>query len=157
MNLKQNIDNTNELKNKVKLANTRIKETIVRGGGYDFKSLDKAPERIKSMLGQYSKVAFGERNFNGNDLRKNTTIMTNLTFKPKRIVVTVVHRDSESVSGLEYGTADSKFNYSEYTANNKPGDLTKRTFWITNISKSSFTLNAQESYYDATVRWIAIG
>lgn len=32
MNLKQNIDNTNELKNKVKLANTRIKETIVRGG-----------------------------------------------------------------------------------------------------------------------------
>lgn len=109
------------------------------------------------MLGQYSKVAFGERNFNGNDLRKNTTIMTNLTFKPKRIVVTVVHRDSESVSGLEYGTADSKFNYSEYTANNKPGDLTKRTFWITNISKSSFTLNAQESYYDATVRWIAIG
>lgn len=32
MNLKQNIDNTNELKNKVKLANTRIKETIIRGG-----------------------------------------------------------------------------------------------------------------------------
>ena len=33
MNLKQNIDNTNELKNKVKLANTRIKETVIRGGG----------------------------------------------------------------------------------------------------------------------------
>lgn len=32
MNLKQNIDNTNELKNKVKLANTRIKETVIRGG-----------------------------------------------------------------------------------------------------------------------------
>lgn len=30
--LKQNIDNTNELKNKVKLANTRIKETVIRGG-----------------------------------------------------------------------------------------------------------------------------
>lgn len=58
MNLKQNIDNTNELKNKVKLANTRIKETIIRGG-YDFKSLDKAPERITDLLGQYSKVAMG--------------------------------------------------------------------------------------------------
>lgn len=32
MDLKQNIDNTNELKNKVKLANTRIKETVIRGG-----------------------------------------------------------------------------------------------------------------------------
>lgn len=32
MNLKQNIDNTNELKNKVKLVNTRIKETVIRGG-----------------------------------------------------------------------------------------------------------------------------
>lgn len=31
--LKQNIDNTNELKNKVKLANTRIKEIVIRGGG----------------------------------------------------------------------------------------------------------------------------
>ena len=32
MNLKQNIDNTNELKNKVKLAKQRINETVVRGG-----------------------------------------------------------------------------------------------------------------------------
>lgn len=32
MDLKQNIDNANELKNKVKLANTRIKETVMRGG-----------------------------------------------------------------------------------------------------------------------------
>lgn len=30
--LKEKIDNTNELKNKVKLANTRIKETVIRGG-----------------------------------------------------------------------------------------------------------------------------
>lgn len=30
--LKQNIENTNELKNKVKLANTRIKETVIGGG-----------------------------------------------------------------------------------------------------------------------------
>ena len=32
MNLKQNIDNTNELKNKVKLAKQKINETVVRGG-----------------------------------------------------------------------------------------------------------------------------
>ena len=30
--LKNTIDSTNELKNKVKLANTRIKETVIRGG-----------------------------------------------------------------------------------------------------------------------------
>lgn len=30
--LKNTIDNTEELKNKVKLANTRIKETVIRGG-----------------------------------------------------------------------------------------------------------------------------
>lgn len=30
--LKNTIDTTEELKNKVKLANTRIKETVIRGG-----------------------------------------------------------------------------------------------------------------------------
>lgn len=33
INLKEEINRTIELKNKVKLANTRIKETVIRGGG----------------------------------------------------------------------------------------------------------------------------
>lgn len=61
--LKQNIDNTSELKNKVKLAKQRIKETVIRGGGYDFKSLDKAPERITDLLGQYKKMAILDISF----------------------------------------------------------------------------------------------
>lgn len=70
MNLKQNIGNTNELKNKVKLANTRIKETVVRGGGYDFKSLDKAPERITDLLAQYKKNSYFRYKFRKNSSRK---------------------------------------------------------------------------------------
>ena len=83
MNLKQNIDNTNELKNKVKLTNTRIKETVIRGG-YDFKSLDKAPERIKKMLGQYNKIAIGnikESCMLGMNESKNITVNTNFECK----------------------------------------------------------------------------
>lgn len=57
MNLKQNIDNTNELKNKVKLAKDRINETVVRGGGSTSKSLAEVPNNIKSMIKEYSKIA----------------------------------------------------------------------------------------------------
>lgn len=87
MDLKQNIDNTNELKNKVKLANTRIKEIVIRGG-YDFKSLDKAPERINKMLGQYNKVAFATLN-QKTDLRSLPTIKLNCDFDVKEVMIQI--------------------------------------------------------------------
>lgn len=91
--LKQNIDNTNELKNKVKLANTRIKETVIRGGGYDFKSLDKAPERIKKMIDNYNKIAILNKKTklnmqdNGNFLENYTIDFGNINFIPKMFFI----------------------------------------------------------------------
>lgn len=54
--LKTTIAQTENLKNKVKLAKDRINETVVRGGS-DFKSLAETPKRITEMLGQYKKIA----------------------------------------------------------------------------------------------------
>ena len=95
MDLKQNIDNTNELKNKVKLANTRIKETVIRGGGYDFKSLDKAPERIKKMIGNYNKIAILNKNIRLN-MQENGVVtqlenyeikFDNINFNPSKFFI----------------------------------------------------------------------
>ncbi len=36
MNLKQNIDKTDTLKNNLKIVTNQIKQSIVRGGGYHF-------------------------------------------------------------------------------------------------------------------------
>lgn len=88
--LKNTIDTTNELKNKVKLANTRIKETVIRGG-YDFKSLDKAPERIKDLLGQYKKMAILDISFGKIPAEKGAPInpfigKINLDFKPSKVI-----------------------------------------------------------------------
>lgn len=57
MNLKQNIDKTDTLKNNLKTVTNQIKQSIVRGGGSDFKSLAETPKRITEMLGQYKKIA----------------------------------------------------------------------------------------------------
>ena len=116
MDLKQNIDNANELKNKVKLANTRIKETVIRGGGYDFKSLDKAPERITDLLGQYKKIATGRCNIG---LRESTsfkvTILLNLSFKPRRLffIISLIDR-SDSINNAWFDTEKTYKNSSEF-------------------------------------------
>ena len=57
MYLKQNITETNNLKNNVKIINNQINETIVRGGGYTSNSLAEKPKRIESMIKEYNKVA----------------------------------------------------------------------------------------------------
>ena len=56
-NLKSTIAQTENLKNKVKLAKQRINETVVRGGGSTSKSLAEVPNNIKSMIKEYSKIA----------------------------------------------------------------------------------------------------
>lgn len=120
--LKQNIDNTNELKNKVKLANTRIKETVIRGGGYDFKSLDKAPERIKKMLGAYKKIAILDLNVSckgdNYDFEETLNIPINLDFNPQKYVIFIEDKSSRRClsniqSGYEniYGDDDIRLNY----------------------------------------------
>ena len=56
--LKTTISQTENLKNKVKLAKQRINETIVRGGGTTSKSLSEIPNNINKMLrDNYKKVA----------------------------------------------------------------------------------------------------
>ena len=57
MNLKNTITKTETLKNNIKTIFTQIKQSIVRGGGSDFKSLAETPKQIESMLREYNKSA----------------------------------------------------------------------------------------------------
>lgn len=56
-NLQNTITKTETLKNNLKTVKNQIKQSIIRGGGSDFKSLDKAPKRIESLIKEYNKVA----------------------------------------------------------------------------------------------------
>lgn len=87
MNLKQNIDKTDTLKNNLKIVINQIKQSIVRGGGSDFKSLANAPERITDLLGQYKKMAIGEVDYKLTDYYYDFKIATNLGFKPSKVLV----------------------------------------------------------------------
>ena len=86
--LKTTIAQTENLKNKVKLAKDRINETVVRGGGITSKSLSEIPDNIKSMINQYNKVAIKkyETDFL---MEQNGSINLNLEFNPKMVIVTV--------------------------------------------------------------------
>ena len=140
MNLKQNIGNTNELKNKVKLANTRIKETVIRGGGYDFKSLDKAPERIKRLLKQYNKIAYLDYSSSPINLFKQTNIKLNLDFEPKKLIIIAVNKrdvnkyDAEQISAVSPNPFDlNDFNEIHYV---RDGNTEFRRFTIKGFSKT---------------------
>lgn len=80
MNLKQNITETDNLKNNVKIINNQINETIVRGGGYTSNSLAEKPKRIESMLGQYKKIAII-------DFSPTTSVKLNINFNPTKFII----------------------------------------------------------------------
>ena len=87
--LKTTIAQTENLKNKVKLAKDRINETVVRGG-ITSKSLIDIPDNIKSMINQYNKVAtveYTNRILVSTSGFGETRIPLNLDFTPKKIFV----------------------------------------------------------------------
>ena len=59
INLKQEIDRTIELKNKVVTAKNNINKVIVRGGGKQSQTLEEVAGNIEGMVKQYSKIARG--------------------------------------------------------------------------------------------------
>ena len=59
-NLKNTISKTETLKNNIKIIFNQIKQSIIRGGGSDFKELAQTPKRIEDLIKQYNKVAIGD-------------------------------------------------------------------------------------------------
>lgn len=161
-NLKQNIAKTETLKNNVKTINNKINEIIVRGGGITSKSLSDIPNNIKSMLGQYSKLATGGCNIeiprNGN---KSVSIPLNLEFKPKVAFIGIkatFHNDYPNDNHIHYlkipcdkvkiiGIASTYMNL-----------LEAKNF---TIDKQNITFTTSNSYYEDNnsnvVEWYAIG
>lgn len=94
MDIRQEINKTDTLKNNIKTINNQIKETVIRGGGYDFKSLDKAPKRITDLLKQYRKTAIFNMdemfNFPSGEVAVTTEILIKtLEFNPKYVMVLI--------------------------------------------------------------------
>ena len=59
MDLRQNINKTDTLKNDLKLARSKINERILSGGGTIADTISDVPNAIDGMLGNYKKIAIG--------------------------------------------------------------------------------------------------
>ena len=149
--LKTTIAQTENLKNKVKLAKDRINETVVRGGGVQSTSVAEVPENITKMLGNYKKIAiikpnktlqflstFGETDF---------VIDTNLNFNPSLIIL-VLQGDAFkkkinviSTYNYDYRTTvyETNDNYSRYIKN-----ITNKNFTITATTRQEESLTLLE-------------
>ena len=154
--LKTTIAQTENLKNKVKLAKDRINETVVRGGGITSKSLSEIPDNINKMLGQYKKIAI--LNITQYiDVPKNTSFRTtkvnlNLTFQPSMIFVLF----ENSANGRSKDIMSSKEHYNLST------NFSRSTLvmYITSVTKDGFNLNIRDDTRNSRVeikQIIAIG
>ncbi len=87
-NLKNTITKTETLKNNIKTIFTQIKQSVIRGGGSDFKELAQTPKQIEDLLKQYKKIAILKYE---NDLLmdRNGSLNLNLTFNPSILIITV--------------------------------------------------------------------
>ena len=133
--LKTTIAQTENLKNKVKLAKDRINETVVRGGGITSKSLSEIPDNINKMLEQYKKIAIlypnldiNIRNSNINDynININSTFAFSKFFMIMDIKEAIVGNTKNAILGNEnkwiegnlentYGTHNIHIGVREYT------------------------------------------
>ena len=112
--LKTTIAQTENLKNKVKLAKDRINETVVRGG-ITSKSLSEIPDNIKSMISKnYKKVAFGRTTINEKENLQGFYIPLNLAFMPTRVVANFENVGLEYISGRKNLTLDTGYNNGKY-------------------------------------------
>ena len=96
-NLKNTITKTDTLKNNLKTVTNQIKQSIVRRGGSDFKSLAETPKAIESLIKEYNKVAIGTINGFNKDFPQDeygifvdsvdVTIKYNLSFNPQKLIL----------------------------------------------------------------------
>lgn len=109
--LKTTIAQTENLKNKVKLAKDRINQVVVRGGGITSKSLSEIPNNINKMLtDNYKKIAIFDNvkhtetyRYTNQDIPNTNTPVANtkivisninIDFIPKFFIMKMVVRNS---------------------------------------------------------------
>lgn len=134
--LKNTIDNTEELKNKVKLAKQRINETVVRGG-ITSKGLSEISDNIKSMLGQYKKIAIIKNDdiISLNGRRKEVKIPLRLDLEPNLIFLTI-----ESLKDGSLPTVNSKYHISEETCSIGYFGYNMIKVWVETFSKDEMDI-----------------
>ena len=145
--LKTTIAQTENLKNKVKLAKDRINETVVRGGGITSKSLSEIPDNINKMLrDNYKKVAIMKYESHGIDIINKNEINWNLSFTPKLIVIEVINGGyTESIRHYPdldayYPTTNIIFNF---------GSAPAPTFEVLEMTKDKFRWRAERNSVDS--------
>ena len=130
-------------------------------------------KKIFGVTGTATVASLGGKNFAsgtcnvtcGSGANTSVSITTNLSFKPSIIILFYTTIKSNQGYGFN-GSVVSSENYSADTGHSVEGNWGGATFYITNISSTSFKINATlsthmvESTYDSTAtftKWFAIG
>ena len=128
---------------------------------------------IFGVTGTATVASLGGKNFAsgtcnvtcGSGANTSVSITTNLSFKPSIIILFYTTIESNQGYGFN-GSVVSSENYSADTGHSVEGNWGGATFYITNITSTSFKINATrsthmvESTYDSTAtftKWFAIG
>ena len=130
-------------------------------------------KKIFGVTGTATVASLGGKNFAsgtcnvtcGSGANTSVSITTNLSFKPSIIILFYTTIKSNQGYGFN-GSVVSSENYSADTGHSVEGNWGGATFYITNITSTSFKINATrsthrvESTYDSTAtftKWFAIG
>lgn len=152
MNLKTEIDKTNDLKNKTKKAKENINNKLIELGGENASDLADISNKMQGMIGQYKKIAEGVYN---SDLVVNydsslpnredpkyayvdINIPISIDFEPKRVILGFEYMRDGEVSDTSPNSykpytpfnlsIDSKFSFNNATssgAGDRSNNITK--------------------------------
>lgn len=89
MSLRDNINNTNIQKDKLKIGKRNIDNTLINIGGEKSTNIEDVPEKITNAIKQYKKISIIDLNFNdtGNSWTENINIPINLSFLPNKYII----------------------------------------------------------------------
>lgn len=152
LNLRQEIDNTENLKNKIKIAKNNINNAIVRGGGKHSNTLEEMPNNINNLIKNYKKIAMGTVNFTQQIKNGDIRFPVNINFSPSIFIVKI---KPGSLPGTASYNLNSKDGQVEYVVNLDRANVFIRTYFqngegVVNITNGVY-------YADYTIiNWIAI-
>ena len=133
MDLKQNINKTDTLKNDLKLAKQKINDNIISGGGGTIAdTISDVPSAIDKMLGNYKKIAIWEGSERFKPVYNQISAWTkkiDCDFKISRFIIFFKGAENK---GVRIGL-DSK----DYTTFKNPGDAGTTVSQLTKLSVSN--------------------
>ena len=163
MDLKNEIQRNETLKNNVTTIKNQLDTSIVRGGGVHSKTLADTVKNMQGMMKNYKKIAMGTATLTKTSNNLYNLDM-NINFNPKRVIViflkgyTNKEEYTKYMAGLDtkqgqFGTNVSKRTFFLYDSN---GNGVQLQIHSLNGKRLTLFQNGNNEFKKVTLDWIAI-